>query len=226
MRAQTPNLIMDYITNLYATPDLGLSSILQRLEQKDRLGVNIGIVESQMLKILIGLVAPLKIIECGTLFGYSAVQMAQVLHRDAHIFTIEKDSASADQARLSFAECGVADRVSLLVGNVDDKLKDLETEGPFDMIFIDHNKAGYLSALNWSTQNIRRGGLVIGDNTLLFGGVVFEKYEDLPAPLLQKISRSQFESMRAFNLELSDPLKYTSVLLPTSEGLSIAIKNF
>jgi predicted O-methyltransferase YrrM len=226
MRTQAPDLIMDYITNLYTTPDLGLSSVLQRLEQQNRLGVNIGIVESQMLKILIGLLQPLKIIECGTLFGYSTVQMAQALPANAHIFTIEKDLSSAEQARLSFAQCGVSDKVSLLVGSVEEKLRELESDGPFDMIFIDHHKAGYFSALQWAAQNIRCGGLIIGDNTLLFGGVVYENYEDLPAAFQQKSSRAQFESMRAFNLELSDPQKYTSILLPTSEGLSIALKKF
>ncbi len=224
MRSQTQNLIIDYITKLYKTENPGLNSILQRLEQQNRLGVNIGIVESQVLKMLIGLLQPQKIIECGTLFGYSTVQMAQALPQGAHIFTIEKDLAAAEQARQSFRECGVSDRISLLVGHVEAKLAELEVSGPFDMIFIDHNKSSYHSTLIWAEKNIRRGGLIIGDNTLLFGHAAIEKFEDLPEGT--RTSRAQFESIRAFNLALSDPKKYTSILLPTSEGLSIARKEF
>lgn len=218
MRTQTPSIIEDYIVGLYEPQNEGLQSLFERLKSHGRIGINIGIIEAQLLKILIRLYQPKKIVECGTLFGYSAIQMARALEKDAHIFTIERDEASAEQARLSFEECDVLDQITLIVGEVSAKLDELTERGPFDMIFIDHNKAGYVAALDWAEKNIRHGGLIIGDNTLLWGEVA--GLENARA------SKKQLEVMREFNLRLSDAKKYTSIVLPTSEGLTIAVKEF
>jgi len=217
MRGKSSDLIMDYITNLYASKNPGMDSILKRLEEQGQLGINIGIVEARLIQILIRLSQAKKIVECGTLFGYSTVCMAQAVEKGAQIYTIEKNLEAANQARKSFKDCGVEDKITLLVGEVDEKLGELSNLAPFDMIFIDHNKAGYLSALKWAEQNIRKGGLIIADNTLLFGHVVSDQSQG------PKVSSAQREGMRNFNLELSNPKKFTSILLPTSEGLSIAL---
>ena len=218
MRTKTPDLILNYISELYEPQNNGLHSVLERLDSHGRLGINVGIIEAQLIKILIRLYQPKKIVECGTLFGYSTIQMARALEKNAHIFTIERDLKSAEQAKLSFEECGVSDRVTLMIGEVTDKLLELSQQAPFDMIFIDHHKAGYLVALEWAEKNLRRGGLIIADNTLLWGEVAGAEGA--------RSSKKQLEVMKAFNQALSDCKKYTSILLPTSEGLSIAIKEF
>ncbi len=223
MRTKNPDANVEYINQLYEAQNFGLNSLLERLEGHGRLGINVGIIEAQLIKVLIRLYQPKKIVECGTLFGYSAVQMTRALSLDAHIFTIERDLKAAEQARFSFEEAQVIDRISLLVGEMDEKLALLSEKAPFDMIFIDHNKAGYLSALEWADENLCRGGLIIADNTLLWGEVT-GRAPDLTNE--SRASKKQLEVMRAFNLRLSDPQKYTSILLPTSEGISIAVKEF
>ncbi len=218
MRLNYPSLIENYIATLYEPENEGLNSLFERLKSHGRLGINIGIVEAQLLKTLIRLYHPKKIVECGTLFGYSTIQMARALEKDAHIFTIEREEASAEQARMTFEECDILDQVTLMVGEASEKLVDLVDRGPFDMIFIDHNKAGYTAALDWAEENIRRGGLIIGDNTLLWGEVAGVENA--------RASKKQLEVMREFNLRLSNSAKYTSIVLPTSEGLTIAVKEF
>ncbi len=218
MRLKTPDATLDYINKLYEPQNIGLSSLLSRLESHGRLGINVGLIEAQLIKILIRLYQPKKIVECGTLFGYSTIQMTRALTKDAHIFTIERDIRAAEQARISFEEAQVSEQVSLIVGEMEDKLAELSAKAPFDMIFIDHNKSGYVMALEWAEHNLRRGGLIIADNTLLWGEVAGVEVE--------RASKKQLEGMRRFNLLLSDANKYTSILLPTSEGLSIAIKEF
>ncbi len=218
MRSNTPGIIENYIIDLYESQNEGLGPLIERLKTHGRLGINIGLIEAQLLKILIRLYQPKKIIECGTLFGYSSIQMAKALQKDAHIFTIERDEASAALAKQSFAECEVERQVTLLVGEVSVKLAELSGQSPFDMIFIDHNKAGYIDALDWAEKNIRLGGLIIADNTLLWGEVAGA--ENLRA------SKTQLEIIRTFNSRLADPKKYTSILVPTAEGLSIAVKEF
>ncbi len=218
MRSQTPDPIYKYIQQLYESQDQGLGSVLERLESSGRLGINVGVVEVQLIKILFRLYQPKKIVECGTLFGYSAIQMLKALPKDAHIFTIERDLVAAKEALLSFQELKVSTQISLLAGEVDDQLKKLSQDSPFDAVFIDHNKAGYISVLEWAEKNIRKGGLIIADNTLLWGEVA--------GGAVNRASKKQLEVMRDFNLRLSDVEKYTSILVPTSEGLSIAVKEF
>jgi predicted O-methyltransferase YrrM len=87
------------------------------------------------------------------------------------------------------------------------------------MIFIDADKINYLNYLDWAEENIRPGGLIIGDNTLLFDAVFQEK---LPKGIVEAAR----QAMRTFNQRLAEPDKYHSIMLPTKEGMTIAIKNY
>jgi len=98
-------------------------------------------------------------------------------------------------------------------------LSEIENQGPFDMVFIDANKNDYANYLTWAEKNIKKGGIITADNTLLFN-TVWDKNST------ERVSPAGLKSMQEFNLRLADSTKYTSLLLPTEEGFSIAIKNF
>ena len=90
---------------------------------------------------------------------------------------------------------------------------------PFDVVFIDADKGGYAKYLDWTEEHLRKGGLVIGDNTFLFGHIHKEQKPD-------DVTQETWDAMHAFNQRLSDREKYTAVILPTGEGMTIAIKEF
>lgn len=209
-----------YIEKLYPNQNSVFDSITKRLKEHNRLGINIGIAEARFLQFLIKAFNPKKIIECGSLFGYSTVSMGLALAEDAKLYSIEKDEFCVEQTKLSIQEAKLQNKVQVLSGEVDQILESLASQGPFDMIFIDHNKSGYERALDWAEIHIKKNGLIIGDNTFLFGDVFEAEYSKEKL----RSSQNQWKGMRRFNERLADPTKYQSIILPTGEGLSVALK--
>ena len=212
---QTPQA--KYVDHLYAEEDEGLKAIRERLVSAGRWGVNIGANEGRILQLLMRLSGAKKIFELGTLFGYSGVWMARALPSDGHLWTVERDHDAIRFARRGFEECGVASKVTILEGEASDKLAQLTDQAPFDMVFIDANKSAYFEYLEWATRSVRSGGLIVADNTLLGGGVAEEVKPE-------SLSQMQWGEMRKFNSAIADKLRYFGTILPTAEGLTVAIR--
>jgi caffeoyl-CoA O-methyltransferase len=226
MRSGEINREQQYVENLFAPEDDCLKQIRERLVNADRWGVNISAREGRILQILMKLSGVRRVVELGTLFGYSAVWMARALPEplasegavsESRLYTIERDHECVRMAKKAFASCDVERKITLLEGEAKDCLAQIEKFGPFDMVFIDANKSAYVEYLEWASSNVRRGGLIVADNVLLGGGVVFD---EKPAQL----STRQWEAMRSFNSTLADKSRFESVILPTSEGLSVSIR--
>jgi caffeoyl-CoA O-methyltransferase len=216
MRSPENSSLEKYVADLYAPEDAGLLDIRRRLQEGGRDGVQIGPVEGKILQILIRMNSVKKAVEIGTLYGYSAVWIARALPDDGHLFTFEKDPVAIAQARLSFANCELSQKVTLVEGDAAVTLPKLQGP-PFDMIFIDARKSAYFEVLDWAKANIRKGGLIVADNTFLRGAVAGSERPE-------RVSASQLTEMRKFNEALADPEHFCSVILPTTEGLSVAIK--
>lgn len=175
--------------------------------------------EGKILQCLIKSLQAQKVIEIGAFTGYSALWIVQALPSNGQFWTLELQKENAHLAELSLSEGRPSCQYHVLQGPADESLKTLEKHAPFDVIFIDANKEGYIQYLDWTEKHLRKGGLIIGDNAYLFGHV-YKK--DKP----EDVSRGAWESMRKFNKRLSDSKKYTSTILPTPEGMAIAIKEF
>jgi predicted O-methyltransferase YrrM len=217
MRKQEPSPRDIYVEDLYAPEDAALKSVRVRLQQAGRWGVNIGAAEGKLLQVLIHMIGARKIVEIGALYGYSGAWMARALPADARLWTIERDPTAATEARKTFADCGVAEKVTLLEGDASEKLHELAKDAPFDMVFIDANKSAYPEYLAWAELNVRKGGLIVADNTLLGGAVLAN---EKPGAM----SAKQWNGMREFNKSIADSSRFASVLLPTVEGLTIAYR--
>ena len=217
MRSKELTTRQNYIDSLYAPEDDGLRAIRERLVSAGRWGVNIGANEGKILQLLIELSRASKVVEIGTLFGYSGVWIARSLPEGGRLFTIERDHDCVRMAKKAFEECGVLESVTLLEGDALEVLQGLSAQGPFDLVFIDANKSAYPQYLEWAAQNVRRGGLIVADNTLLGGHVVEpEKPEAL--------SRAQYTEMRRFNDLIANDERFFGTILPTDEGLTVAIR--
>lgn len=217
MRPEELNPRESYIQSLYAEEDTGLKAIRDRLVDAGRWGINIGAAEGRFMQLLIGMIGARNAVEIGTLFGYSGVWIARALPVDGHLYTVERDHDCVRMARKAFEECGVNDRVSILEGEAADKLTELEAKGPFDLVFIDANKSAYVEYLEWASRMVRPGGLIVADNTLLGGNIVEDEKPN-------SCSMRQWSEMRKFNEMIADKSKYVSVIVPTREGLTVAMK--
>jgi len=217
MRKDASSTISAYIESLAATDDVGLRSVETRLRAAGKWGINIGVNEGRLLSCLVKMAGVRRAVEIGALYGYSAVWIARALPTEGRLWTIERDPDNARASRQSFSDCGVTERVTLLEGDASAKLAELSAVAPFDLVFIDANKSAYLEYLDWAEANLRSGGLLIADNVFLGGGVCLD---EKPANL----SLKQWQGMREFNRRLMTGGGFTSAVVPTAEGLLVAVR--
>lgn len=171
--------------------------------------------DGRLLQLLIRLGNIRSIVEIGALYGYSALCMADALPEGGILHTIEKDEKRADTADQNLKN----PKIRLHRGEALKILPLLEKEGPFDMVFIDADKLHYCDYLDWAEKNVRRGGLIAGDNTFLSDAV----WNDAP---IERVRETARQAMRDFNRRLADPEKYAGILLPTAAGMTVAVKLF
>ena len=213
MRVLTPQ--QKYLDEVFGIPDADLARVRERMVAASKENMSVSSTEARVLQFLVRAFGIKKIVEFGTLFGYSALAMAKVLPAEGVLFTFEKDEVNYKSAAETFVSQG--SKIVSLCGDAAVLGRSIEDRGPFDMVFIDANKSGYVEYLNWAEVNVRRGGLIVGDNTFLWGGVYDE-------PLRSSTGDHQIRVMKEFNSRLADPTKYNSTLIPTVEGLTVAQK--
>jgi predicted O-methyltransferase YrrM len=125
--------------------------------------------QGRLLQLLVRLVSARKILEFGTLGGYSAILMAQALPDDGRLITLEAKPEYAEVARGAIERAGVGDRVEVRVGPALEALPGLEEEAPFDLVFIDADKVNTPNYFTWALDHTRPGGLIIADNVVRDG---------------------------------------------------------
>ncbi|WP_168464209.1 O-methyltransferase [Wolbachia endosymbiont of Ctenocephalides felis wCfeT] len=203
-----------YIRNLF-------SKEYQRIAQYCTFGkkqpIQISPEEGKLLGLFIKTNKIKSVVEVGTLYGYSSICMAKALPDNGHIYTIENNPQHLEIAKKNFNTLDLNNKITLIEGNALEKLYALSTKAPFDMIFIDADKGGYPKYLDWAELHIKKGGLIIADNTLLFNTVFLESST-------KEVSEKSWHAMREFNERLSDGNKYYSILIPTDEGMTVALK--
>ncbi len=128
--------------------------------------------------------------------------------------SIERDGSRAELARRYLRRAELMDRCEVRVGEAHAVLAELRDGEPFDAIFIDADKASYPDYLEWSVENLGPGGLVVGDNALLNGRVLDADSDE-----------ADVRGMREFNRRLADDDRFTSIIVPTRDGVAIGRLN-
>lgn len=198
------------------------SSKLKSRQFAEELGlgrISLSASEGQLLAFLIRLHKCRKFVEIGTLTGLSAQYILEGMDGEGTLWTLEKTELHAQKAKEALATHSAGAKVHVLVGDARVTLESLNSEGPFDGVFIDGNKAAYGDYLAWAEKHVRKGGLILADNVFLSGAVWGEETQ-------QKFNDKQIKALQAFNQRLADPSLYEGALIPTAEGLYAAIKKF
>ncbi|HMN68706.1 MAG TPA: O-methyltransferase [Bdellovibrionales bacterium] len=208
-----------YLNEVFGLHDPELQEVRAELDKQELSFMSISGHEARILQFFIRMSGVKKIVEVGTLFGYSALAMAKALPADGVLYTLEKNPANFDIARNMFTKHKDGRKIRPLCGDGADLLATIGKEGPFDLVFIDADKGGYAKYLDWAEENVRAGGFIVGDNTFLWGGVWDEPTDRDAGP-------RQIAAMKEFNRRLADSERYNSTLIPTKEGMTFAQKKF
>lgn len=171
-----------------------------------------GPVQGRFLKMLVEISGAKKVLEIGSFTGYSSCWMALGLPEDGHIDALEINDELEDLMREGWQRAGVSDKIHLHIGDAIESLGNLA--GPYDLIFIDANKRQYAEYYRLCLPLLRKGGLIVADDTLWDGKV----YAD-PLP-----HDAQTRGLLEFNgIVASDPAVET-VILPLKDGLTVIRK--
>lgn len=206
-RYATPQ-ILEFMAQTHHPPDAALRDAFEAPSRHGMPEIQLGPAEGRLLELLLRLNGARRVVEIGTLAGYSAIWMARALPPGGRLWTIEADPEHAAVAREVFRRAGVADRVTLVEGDAIEALPKLSDSGPFCAVFIDADKARYDRYGRWATKNLRQGGLLIGDNAYLFGSVLEET--------------EAADAMRRFHREMAQ--HYLSLCVPTPDGLAVGLR--
>jgi predicted O-methyltransferase YrrM len=163
-----------YITDLFVPPDAALDSALQSSEAAGLPAINVSPPQGKFLQLLARALGAKKILEIGTLGGYSTIWLARALRAGGRLITLEADPKHAEIARANIARAGLSEVVDLRLGRALDSLPQLAAErrGPFDFIFIDADKPSYADYFTWALKLSRHGTVIIGDNVIRKGAVI------------------------------------------------------
>src|SRR5215831_13245906 len=154
LNAQLVETIDRYIEDLFVPADSALADNLTAAAAAGLPSIQVSPNEGKLLYILARLVSPRRILEIGTLGGYSTTWLARALPKDGLLITLEREQSFADVARRNLERAGLGSLVEIRVGNAADSLRELIRSGapPFDVIFIDADKSGYVEYLELSIQ--------------------------------------------------------------------------
>nr|WP_314504839.1 O-methyltransferase [uncultured Peptostreptococcus sp.] len=170
---------------------------------------------ADLLRVILKLKRPKKILELGCAIGYSSLFFADVLDGDVEIVTTERNPIMLERAQDNIKKAGMEDRIKILVGDAEETLKDLE--GTFDMIFIDAAKGHYKMFFDMLIGKLNHGGIVISDNILYKGMIASDDY-------VVRRKKTIVKRMRTYLDYICDLEGISTSLIPIGDGLAISYK--
>lgn len=187
-------------------------------EEADRTGLPptaISADAGRFLQVLLRSIGAKRVLEVGTLGGYSAIWMARALPPDGVVVTLEREERHATLARRYITRAGLASIVDVRQGRALDILPSLDGQ-EFDLVYLDADRAPMATYYDWAMRLVRVGGMIVAHNVLLGGRVA------------ENASRSDDEDLRAvraFNARVAGDQRATSILMPAYDGFIVAVVN-
>ncbi len=202
--------------DVYAPEDEVLREIRLRSAAAGLPSIQVGAMDGLHLEVLARACGARRAVEIGTLGGYSGVCLLRGMGEGGRLHTFEADAHHAEVARVSFERAGVAARVRIHLGRALERLRDVEGEGPFDLVFVDADKGGYPDYLAWAEEHLRVGGVLLADNAFAFGHV--------HDPAWRGADAGAVAPLRRFSERLAQGGRFRATMIPTAEGLAVGVK--
>jgi predicted O-methyltransferase YrrM len=207
-----------YIEELFTPEDAALAHNIQDAAAGGLPAIQVSPNEGKLLYLIAKLTRAARILEIGTLGGYSTTWLARALPAGGRVTSLELKPAFAEVARRNLARAGVSDQVEIIIGSAADSLRQLirAAAPPFDLVFLDADKTGYVEYLELALQLSRPGTVILADNVIRSGRVMAP---DPPDPFDR--------GARAYNFAIANHPRLESLVLPIIrrrvDGLAISI---
>lgn len=203
--------LASYVSQLFAGEDDVLRYVRQQTEAHGLPMINLEPNEARLLQMLVRLHGAERVVEVGTLAGYSAIWIARALPERGSLITIEHSSKHARLARANIEQAGLAHKITVLQGDGKQVLQKLAGDAPYDLVFIDADKASYPAYLNWAADNLRVGGALVADNVFWSGQILNPQSED-------------DHGLVRFNRALAEHPRFESTIIEVGDGIALGVK--
>ena len=209
--------LKDYIDSLIPDNDIVIEEIRKKAAADDMPIIRRD--SEQLLKSILKMKNPRKILEIGTCVGYSAIVMAAYTEADTHITTIEIGEKDYEMALDNVKKAGYEDKISCILADATDVLKKYaECDERFDFIFMDAAKAQYINWLKDVTKILKPGGVLLSDNILHDGDVIQSRFA------VERRDRTTHARLREYLYELTHSDDYMTSVLDAGDGMSISVR--
>lgn len=210
-----------YISNLLAPEDKALTDTIKSLDTEGLPQHSISPNQGKFLQVMMIACNARRVLELGTLGGYSTIWLARALPDNGKLITIEFDKHHAEVAQKNIDNAGLSQKVDLRVGKALDILPQIieEKSEPFDMIFIDADKPPYTEYFDYALQLSRPGALIICDNVIREGKVLDNNSKDEKVQGVQRLNKMLSENKRVTATILH------AVGVKEYDGMAIAVVN-
>ena len=172
MTPDTWNAVDDYVGSLFVPPDPGLDGAQRAATAAGLPPIAVSAAQGKFLHILARLQRARRILEIGTLGGYSTIWLARALPSDGRLISLEYDPKHAEVARANVQRAGLSDRVEIRIGRAIGLLPALAGGDPFDLVFIDADKPSTPDYLRWALKLTRTGSAIVVDNVIRDGKIL------------------------------------------------------
>ena len=214
-------IISERLSEYIKALECDLPEYLDELEQR-ALADEVPIIRKEaqaLLRFLLCLLQPDRILEVGCAVGFSAAFMSEYMPEHCTITTIEKVEMRIREAKKNLASIPYADKVTLLCGDANDVLRDLVEQGnTYPFIFMDAAKGQYMNFLPYLLKLLPEGGILITDNVLQEGTIVESKYT------IPRRERTIHMRMREYVYALKHMEELETVVLPVGDGVTLSVK--
>jgi predicted O-methyltransferase YrrM len=214
----------DYVAGHLIGEDAELDAVLDASERAGLLGGPISASQGRMLELLVRMSGSRRVLEIGTLGGYSTIWLARGLPAGGHVTTLEVNPHYAGVARANPASAGLADRIEIRVAPAPQSMQALVAAGgePFDLIFIDADKQNNPGYLEWSLKLSRPGTVIVADNVVRAGAILDPEATD------PRLGHGGVQGLRHFYELLADDPRVSATAIQTvgakgHDGFALAL---
>ena len=182
-----PRAVDELFNRVLHTEDEALKAARESTAGADMPAIEVSAQHGRLLSLLATAISARRVLEIGTLAGYSTINLARGVGADGRIVTLEFQPRHAEVARENLDRAGVGDRVEIIVGKALDTLPTLEGGEPFDLIFIDADKENNVAYVEWAIKLGHSGSVIVVDNVTRMGRILEPADDDLQARAVREM---------------------------------------
>jgi len=206
--------ILDYIQRYFSAEDEFLAALRQEARQAGFPEIWIAPEQGAFLQVLLRAMRAERVLEIGTLAGYSAIMMARALPPQGRLITVERDPERAAFARRAIERAGLSAVVTVECADAREWLRQFRPHQPLDFVFLDADKPSYTLYLDLCVPLLRVGGIICGDNALAWGEIASASAEP------------DVQALQEFNLRMATHPQLQCCLVPLGDGMVMGIRRW